>query len=450
MKGHTPIGAIALAIIFIFNSCTDEENPLNGGNETGTREFVLDIKDASNLLVLNDASKKSVSEENSGNLYKITYDGELEKVSFINADTTLTDTSNVTSHIEVESIIRASDEYLVFTGYFYLAEGNRYLEDQNGNLMRYQTILIRIEDGAIFDLDDVIDLKTFHYKGRKILPNDSLGNFYYSNGPQIFKLDVSNPDELFKEVISPEGVFSTYFEINNRGDLLYLAGSDGMGLRIRRSNGSIIDLSHILGLKTYQFWKGLDGEFYISDYFDDDSIFNFLRVTVNDSSVNSEAVITMSKHNPEDENNFLVGNFLSGFATATHKHLTEESIVFATPWGSYGIEFFEKEKIIKGFGFLEPGTNFITNLLYASENIYLASGLHILKIPRDTYVAEDLIPPSSYEIFSMELINDDEIVFSALRFQDGKKVIGTVDSNGSIRILEEEMNAEVILLERIN
>ena len=42
------------------------------------------------------------------------------------------------------------------------------------------------------------------------------------------------------------------------------------------------------------------------------------------------------------------------------------------------------------------------------------------------------------------------MIFNALRMPDGAKIIGEIDSGGTVTILDETLNTEVTVLERIN
>ena len=45
--------------------------------------------------------------------------------------------------------------------------------------------------------------------------------------------------------------------------------------------------------------------------------------------------------------------------------------------------------------------------------------------------------------------SDDNITFSALRMNDGKKVLGKILADGTLSITDESINKEITILERI-
>jgi hypothetical protein len=47
------------------------------------------------------------------------------------------------------------------------------------------------------------------------------------------------------------------------------------------------------------------------------------------------------------------------------------------------------------------------------------------------------------------MVNDDDVVqFSGLRFSDGKKILAEI-KDGALNIIEEEMNRNAVILERL-
>ena len=47
------------------------------------------------------------------------------------------------------------------------------------------------------------------------------------------------------------------------------------------------------------------------------------------------------------------------------------------------------------------------------------------------------------------MTSDDNITFSALRMNDGKKVLGEILADGTLSITDESINKEITILERI-
>ena len=55
----------------------------------------------------------------------------------------------------------------------------------------------------------------------------------------------------------------------------------------------------------------------------------------------------------------------------------------------------------------------------------------------------------TYDIYNFNVTSDDNITFSALRMNDGKKVLGKILADGTLSITDESINKEITILERI-
>ena len=55
----------------------------------------------------------------------------------------------------------------------------------------------------------------------------------------------------------------------------------------------------------------------------------------------------------------------------------------------------------------------------------------------------------TYDIHNYNVTSDNNITFSVLRMNDGKKVLGKILVNGTLSITDESINKEITILERI-
>jgi hypothetical protein len=65
------------------------------------------------------------------------------------------------------------------------------------------------------------------------------------------------------------------------------------------------------------------------------------------------------------------------------------------------------------------------------------------------FAAEILLSPNLFDIYKMTVNNDNVITFNAKRISDGVKVIGQVSSVDEVSILDETLNTEIFIFERI-
>ena len=90
----------------------------------------------------------------------------------------------------------------------------------------------------------------------------------------------------------------------------------------------------------------------------------------------------------------------------------------------------------------------------SSDNYYFiygedeSSDYVLLKVnPKDdTYTSTDT---SGFDLYSLSTNQNDELVFYGLRHADSKKVFAQIEIDGSISVIEEISNNEIIVLERI-
>ena len=90
-----------------------------------------------------------------------------------------------------------------------------------------------------------------------------------------------------------------------------------------------------------------------------------------------------------------------------------------------------------------------------SDNYYYLSGKnqssqpYFVKVnPRNDTVTE-LVPAGAYDIYSLTVSSNDEVLFNALRMSDGAKVVGKISSTGNISILDDGLGIQTTVLERI-
>lgn len=93
----------------------------------------------------------------------------------------------------------------------------------------------------------------------------------------------------------------------------------------------------------------------------------------------------------------------------------------------------------------------------STENFYYIAGTDsnnntlLIKVNPTTDAWTNLLPQNDYDVYAFTASETDGIVFNALRMSDGKKVIGKVAiDGGQVTIIDQESNAQVTCLERIN
>ena len=74
-----------------------------------------------------------------------------------------------------------------------------------------------------------------------------------------------------------------------------------------------------------------------------------------------------------------------------------------------------------------------------------------MKVEPGVDTVTTLLPQAGvyYDIFKMVVSPDGVVTFNALRMSDGIKVLGEVEADGNVNILDESLNVQVVTLERV-
>ena len=73
----------------------------------------------------------------------------------------------------------------------------------------------------------------------------------------------------------------------------------------------------------------------------------------------------------------------------------------------------------------------------------------LLKINPENDSYEDMYTPGEYEVYKMVYSNE-QLTVNALRMNDGKIVMADISMSGNIKIIDEDTNAEITYLEKLN
>ena len=433
--------ALSLLIFTIFIFSCSKDDTLN--KQTFPRA-VLNISDAKSLAVLETLQAKNQFSTQK-NLYKLTVNGSFEEVKFINTDGTDIDPSLSTPVIDVNQISNLNSTYLLLSGSFSVS-------DTLGNNQSYTSILVRKSDGAIFNFEEN-DINLYRHKmGEKPFKYDSSKNIYYSNGTGVSKLKIDNHNGISKQDFLSTGQEAEYFDITPDGTGIYKygesSGTQGNGtddLRIRKLNGGIFEVK-VAGRDNKDFWIGSNGSIYFVTYtWSNGYLPKIHKILVNNNNIS--VVDVWSSNNTNDYPG--VGSMFRTSSQGFHKIQKENSILFIdTYFFGYSWEFFEANNLVKNIELpkVEQGSIIVNSKSY----YYIASGTDLFKINLTTHEPVSLINSGEYEIYSMNVDTYDNLQFSGLRFSDGKKVFGEINKYNEFRIIDEEINREATILERLD
>jgi len=445
------LGILALTLIFglAVIGCGDGDNNGNengnGGNSNGNGNGnngnnnsnlrSLNIIGAKNLFIasvsgqpLQSINARSVGNESQNKLFKITEYGVIQEITYNYED----DEGNPIQSNETlipTDIFNINQDYLmvVFTDSIYL---------------------LRKTDGAVFLYSDSSwnnkpSLNDVYVSNRRSILNDNNGNIYFLANDKVIKVNVQNPSSITRENYSPDSDRVWGFEMDNNGNIIYFGRDSGNSeiSRIRRSGGSLRNLSS----QNARFaWTGLDNS-------------NFYFFDRNSTNSGTQIKKWISGTNEiEDFGIDMVG--FSGFGGNGYILKTSGRIITISVLQNSVYEIYPEFSPIQGYASYDPNYMALglNSIKYAdsSGDYYYITGNNtsenpvLLKINAATDVPTTIL--SGYDVYKFTVTEDNIVTFNALNMDNGKKVIGSISSNNIVTILDETLNIELTVLERIN
>jgi len=410
----------------------------NGGNGEASLLSIMDIKNASNLFIAKTASSQAMTLNNNSlsnetqKLFKITDEGYIEEVNYYDGEGT-----EITIQNQPVLVFNVNSEYVI------VVFGYDEINPENG-------YLVRKSDGAVFSLNTedsgfghTLPLKppSSFLKNRRGVYTDSFGNVYYigysidfSSGNciyDVFKLNIQSPELITKEVYNPDTESVHDFTVDDKGNMAYwgyLKSDFTINVnRIKKANGGLYNFTSNF------FWTGIDNKIY---YYKE---LNIIQITIDDSYKVTETTYGTLP---------AVMSLYSGYRVDFYGRT-----LLIDSGGVY--EVYNQTNNPRKIDLLTFNMSSVTQVV-SSDNYYYISGKDLsiqpvlIKVDPNTDEYVDLYTPGDYDTYKMTVSSTDNVTFNALRMADGVKVIGRIDASGNLEIIDETLNTELIVLERIN
>lgn len=438
--------ALCSLFVLLSVSCSsDKENETSNGGQTINQKTVLNITDAKSLVILEKSlTGKSLATET--NLFKITTDGKYLPVNFTNLDGSTNPTATKSIIYDIKNL---NSDYILLSGSF-------EIPDKEGKLKKYKSILVRKSDGAIYD-SSALEFSFRAIKMGEILPKtDSEGNIYYYKGNNsIGKFSLNNPENINAINYLPSGETNGYFEVDTKGNCMYQYGtskgvtkSNGTNdIRIRKANGGIYEVK-IDGRDNKEFWLGNNGNFYFITYtWNNNYVPQIHKINIDGDNITTSVVWPL-KGEPIPDG---VGHMFRSSGDGSYMIKKKNSVVFIDTyysWGSMNWEFFENDHSVESINL--PNIDKDAKIIYSKEYYYIATKTDLYKVNLITHAYTKLLTSGEYQIYTLNVNNEDKVQFSALRLKDGKKIFAEINKEGTLNNVNEEINQKAIVLERIN
>lgn len=406
-----------------FISCSNVAEDKNDVRSNASVLKFLDIQNAKNLYIgkSNSGTRSAGDSATTQKLFKITEEGYVEEVKYLDEN------KKEITISQQPTVIQTVNEEYIFVGF-----GSR---DSIST-----SYLVRKTDGAVFDMTKAGNPEQI--QNRDWIQTDRNNNMYYLTyisdtfSRKIVKINLNDSSLLGVTTVSASTDDVREFKVDWNGNVFY-------NERIRKLNGNFENCEPNFSFSTS--WIGLDGNLYYLSYNDGQY----------GTSNYSYAIKKMEIDNSYKINYEICGysdNITNLDAFAFPKTLVQDKLFFIG-----GSEIYEV--INDGADIRKVDLNLDMYIIQSTstENFYYILGRDnnrntvIIKVDPKTDNYTLLLDQNNYEVFSFTASETDGITFNALRMSDGKKIIGQVGINGGeVTILDEESDAEITYLERIN
>ena len=398
----------------------------------------LDLSNAKSLYISGGSgTSANISASANGSsakkIFKITDTGHVEEVKYLDANK-----KEITITAQPVAIEKINDEY-IFVGF-----GINMLNISSG-------YLVRKSDGAVFDMKNAGMPRDTD--GKKIFYTDKKNNVYFLSNHnttesgwgyfiEIVKINLENIETLSSQVVSASTDNVSNFDVDANGNLIYSCNlkSDRSQYftRIRKHNGGLKNVSYD------KYWIGLDGCIYCRN--------SPCSSIIKKISIDAEGNVSESDYGTNTEINF----------NSSYKLVLKNRILMVIRsdhgYGEqyYVFEVYNPTSNPRVFTLSGLTLNSIT-AVNSTENFYYIAGTDnssntiLIKVNPEDDSWTNLLPDNNYEVYTFTASETDGITFNALRMSDGKKIIGKVGINGgAVTVIDEESNAQISYLERIN
>ena len=425
--------ATILALAFgLMLSCSKSDDTTSSSSSSSSSLQYIEITDAESLFIVQGSSssrsvsRSSYSSSTTNTLFKITETGAVQEVGYKDADN-----NPYTITLKPVSIDNVDTNYVVFSF------GSNKVNPTECYLTNKSTGAVYLLGSAASPMDSKCPLPQTNSKEKTIL-SDNKSNFYYlyygpSTGNSFYYLrqvNYTDPTNIAatQYIIDSESVDN--FIVDSNGNVAYNANLTGDANtavnRIRKSNGGYYNLSHTA------FWVGLDGNIYLAD-----GSFEVKKV-----SIDSDYNVSISTYD---------NNTLARISNQHYKLKLSNKLIFvqqnsgSTIAIDNGYEINTLDLPLSNINIARSSSNYV----YISGTDNSSSNSVLVKFNPSDNSSSQMYTKGTYDIYNFNVTSDDTITFSALRMNDGKKVLGKILANGTLSITDESINKEITILERI-
>lgn len=412
---------IVLAALVLLTGC--------GGYVDYGDVSALLITDAESLyLAPKPKTEEAAARDAEGNvMFKITKEGIVIEVTFTN-DKGKTES---TEKLKPTALYHANDEYMIVVFWHNIA------------------CLVSKTTGAVYSLENVgmpEDYELMFANSSPVL-SDGKNNIYfrtyvnnledpYKKYNELYRIDVSNPEKVTaKPLTAPNDKRIDKFAVDAAGNVVYnyYSGNNSGGVRLALAGGGISSSENIPGA----VWTAPDGKFYrlgydrISDEETGESGYPIYRLDIDGQNV------TESEYGKVDETFYVYEYYLTSGKRAYILDSEGRLAEVYNPDGKPNVTTLDYK--LTG------------NTVDVSEDggvVYVTGQREVVCIDLNAKTWEYLYQSDEYEIYEATY-SGQGVTVNALRYSDGKIIMGKIDKTGKMNVLDEKSNSKVLYLTRI-
>ena len=420
---------------FYFFLCGCGGDGGGGGGDFASRLKKMDITGAKALFIAPASQPKgdrNAKAEAQDKLFKITGDGYILEVTYEDEGG-----NQFQEEVPALAVVNVNATYVIVS----FGSGAGCIFDYS--------FLVRKSDGAVFSMRGSLppdDWSGLHCpfsgfkNGEWRAYTDQDGNiYYYTYIGTIAKLNVQNPDAITNERYAPDADEVDFFVVDSGGNAAYEGHSVADPMisvrRIVKANGGLNNLPDYTTI-----WLGLDGNIYYQEDAWPDLMIKKIAI---DALYNVSTVDYGS-----------LGTCI-GYRGLTYKLDLLDRILMVSTFLNKVFEVYNPSVTPRVIDLSSLGLSSV-NVADASDSYYYLAGQNetaeplLVKVDPTDDNSTVWLPANEYDVFKMVVSGADEVLFNALRMADGAKVIGQIDAAGTVTILDETLNTEVVVLERID
>lgn len=422
---------VVLAALVLLTGC-------DGGYVDYGDVSALLITDAESLyLAPKPKTEEAAARDAEGNvMFKITKEGIVIEVTFTN-DKGETES---TEKLKPIALYHANDDYFIVVYDIY---------DQYGNNVSH---LVSKTTGAVYSLDNVGYPEPYLNESERMFANSSLvlsdgknniyfkTYFYNSDNPdksyELYRIDVSNPEKVFAQPLTAPNDYVNTFAVDAAGNVVYNYNdiNSNNGVRLVFSGGGFASSENI----PYTVWTAPDGKlYYLGDQVYDETAgeygYPIYRLDIEGQKV-------------------------------TETEYGKANGYFSAYYDSYYLTSGDRAYILDDNGRLAEvynpeGRPNVTTLDYkltgnavdVSEDgglVYVTGQREVVCIDLNAKTWRYLYQSDEYEIYEATY-SGQGVTVNAMRFRDGRIIMGKIDREGKMEVLDEKSNNKVLYLTRI-